>query len=426
MVKFALEMLWVERKKSVGLCISMLTTLCICVLFLQFFTNPYLAKEITYSDIMIFGESILIALMGIFVLLVCISLISYACNYHMKLHSREIGMIKLAGFNQKQIILYQLIQTAMIMLIAMILCTIISLVTIPLFLWIVYQYCDIHQNIFYYSLDIYMLMGYIVLFILLIVVSLQIRYINSYSVSSLIKNKYTTTYQEDTRVFKIPDFVYWLGYLLGLYTMYIGEELTAGFAVAACIGALSAYGLFYYFIPHTFTEMIEDMDLKIEQEIVLGDLALFMQQSKLLIVFIMLSVILIPTFIFSSTDMKLLHIALHMSAVLVSFLLSLSIVNRFDIDNFEKEGHYKNLCKMGMTEKEVKAISIKEGNGFYILLWLFSGVYILSIALTFILRSSINISLIFIVILEFLIPYILTQFIVYIKKRGKTYELYRN
>ena len=39
--------------------------------------------------------------------------------------------------------------------------------------------------------------------------------------------------------------------------MYVGEELDAGFAIASCIGAISAYGLFYYFIPHTLNEMVD-------------------------------------------------------------------------------------------------------------------------------------------------------------------------
>ena len=106
--------------------------------------------------------------------------------------------------------------------------------------------------------------------------------------------------------------------------------------------------------------MVDSLNLKGEDTIVLGDLALFMQQSKLLIVFIMLAVILIPTFIFSSLHMKMLHIALHIGAVLINFVLCLSVVSRFDIDALEKKEHFKNLCKMGLTNKEVKKISYKE------------------------------------------------------------------
>ena len=426
MIKFSLEMLWSERRKVYGLCTSMVMTLSICLLFLQFLMNPNLTQKITSIDIFQFSETFCISLFGLFILAVCVSLICYSCNYYMKLHAREIGMVKMAGFSQGKIVLYQLIQMITIMVVSVIITFCLSLVTTPIFLTIVYRYCHIHQNVFYFNTRLFSMIEILVVCILIILIGMQINYINNNSLSSLIKDKYITTQKEDHRVFIIPDYIYILGYFLGLYAMYVGEELDAGFAIASCIGAISAYGLFYYFIPHTLNEMVDSLNLKGEDTIVLGDLALFMQQSKLLIVFIMLAVILIPTFIFSSTHMKMLHIALHIGAVLINFVLCLSVVSRFDIDALEKKEHFKNLCKMGLTNKEVKKISYKEGNGFYIVLWIFAGIYILSIACTFLIRASIDLGLVGIVLLEFIVPYGMAEFIVYLKKRGQNYELHGN
>ena len=426
MIKFSLEMLWSERRKVYGLCTSMVMTLSICLLFLQFLMNPNLTQKITSIDIFQFSETFCISLFGLFILAVCVSLICYSCNYYMKLHAREIGMVKMAGFSQGKIVLYQLIQMITIMVVSVIITFCLSLVTTPIFLTIVYRYCHIHQNVFYISTRLFSMIGILVVCILIILIGMQINYINNNSLSSLIKDKYITTQKEDHRVFIIPDYIYILGYFLGLYAMYVGEELDAGFAIASCIGAISAYGLFYYFIPHTLNEMVDSLNLKGEDTIVLGDLALFMQQSKLLIVFIMLAVILIPTFIFSSLHMKMLHIALHIGAILINFVLCLSVVSRFDIDALEKKEHFKNLCKMGLTNKEVKKISYKEGNGFYIVLWIFAGIYILSIACTFLIRASIDLGLVGIVLLEFIVPYGMAEFIVYLKKRGQNYELHGN
>ena len=426
MLKFALEMLWTERKKAYGLVISIVTTLSICLLFLHFIINPYLAKKVTYDDILDFSEPYCIMLMGLFILMVCVSLICYSCNYYMKLHAREIGMLKMAGFNQGKVILYQLVQMIMIMVVSVIITCCLSLVTTPIFLTVVYRYCHIHQSVFYFNTRLFSMIGILVICILVVLIGMQVNYINNNSLSSLIKDKYITTQKEDHRVFVIPDYIYILGYFLGLYAMYVGEELDAGFAIASCIGAISAYGLFYYFIPHTLNEIVDSLNLKGEDTIVLGDLALFMQQSKLLIVFIMLAVILIPTFIFSSLHMKMLHIALHIGAVLINFVLCLSVVSRFDIDALEKKEHFKNLCKMGLTNQDVKKISYKEGNGFYVVLWIFAGIYILSIACTFLIRASIDLGLVGIVLLEFVVPYGMAELIVYLKKRGQNYELHGN
>ena len=426
MIKFSLEMLWSERRKVYGLCTSVVMTLSICLLFLQFLINPNLTQKITSIDILQFSETFCIALFGLFILAVCVSLICYSCNYYMKLHAREIGMIKMAGFSQGKIILYQLIQMITIMVVSVMITCCLSLVTTPIFLTIVYRYCHIHQSVFYFSTRLFSMIGILVACILVVLIAMQINYINNNSLSSLIKDKYITTQKEDRRVFIIPDYIYILGYFLGLYAMYVGEELNAGFAIASCIGAISAYGLFYYFIPHTLNEMVDSLNLKGEDTIVLGDLALFMQQSKLLIVFIMLAVILIPTFIFSSLHMKMLHIALHIGAVLINFVLCLSVVSRFDIDALEKKEHFKNLCKMGLTNQDVKKISYKEGNGFYVVLWIFAGIYILSIACTFLIRASIDLGIVGIVLLEFVVPYGMAELIVYLKKRGQNYELHGN
>ena len=426
MIKFSLEMLWSERRKVYGLCTSVVMTLSICLLFLQFLINPNLTQKITSIDILQFSETFCIALFGLFILAVCISLICYSCNYYMKLHAREIGMVKMAGFSQGKIILYQLIQMITIMVVSVMITCCLSLVTTPIFLTIVYRYCHIHQSVFYFSTRLFSMIGILVACILVVLIAMQINYINNNSLSSLIKDKYITTQKEDRRVFIIPDYIYILGYFLGLYAMYVGEELNAGFAIASCIGAISAYGLFYYFSPHTLNEMVDSLNLKGEDTIVLGDLALFMQQSKLLIVFIMLAIILIPTFIFSSIHMKMLHIALHIGAVLINFVLCLSVVSRFDIDALEKKEHFKNLCKMGLTNQDVKKISYKEGNGFYIVLWIFAGIYILSIACTFLIRASIDLGIVGIVLLEFVVPYGMADVIVYLKKRGQNYELHGN
>lgn len=107
MLKFALEMLWTERKKAYGLIASIVTTLSICLLFLHFIINPYLAKKVTYDDILDFSEPYCIMLMGLFILMVCVSLICYSCNYYMKLSQRN-RKLKMAGFNQGKVVLYQL------------------------------------------------------------------------------------------------------------------------------------------------------------------------------------------------------------------------------------------------------------------------------------------------------------------------------
>ncbi|MCB8542625.1 FtsX-like permease family protein, partial [Faecalibacillus sp. TM498] len=107
-------------------------------------------------------EPYCIMLMGLFILMVCVSLICYSCNYYMKLHAREIGMLKMAGFNQGKVILYQLVQMIMLMVVSVIITCCLSLVTTPIFLTVVYRYCHIHQSVFYFNTRLFSMIGILV------------------------------------------------------------------------------------------------------------------------------------------------------------------------------------------------------------------------------------------------------------------------
>ena len=69
---------------------------------------------------------------------------------------------------------------------------------------------------------------------------------------------------------------------------------------------------------------------------------------------------------------------------------------------------------------------LKQKREILFVLWIFSGIYILSIACTFLIRASIDLGLVGIVLLEFVVPYGMAELIVYLKKRGQNYELHGN
>ena len=79
----------------------------------------------------------------------------------------------------------------------------------------------------------------------------------------------------------------------------------------------------------------------------------------------------------------MLHIALHIGAILINFVLCLSVVSRFDIDALEKKEHFKNLCKMGLTNQDVKKYLIKKEMDFMLYYGFLQVFIFLSIACTF-------------------------------------------
>lgn len=417
MIKMAIEMFWVERKKALGLILSITASLCVCLIFMQFFTNPNLISRVTKNDVNLFTEGYGKSLLGFGILVICISLIGYSCRYYNLTNSRQIGMLKLSGLNNFEIAKYQFIQLLILMIIPIVLTFLLSLVLIPLSLFIIYNYIDIQANYFFYNIDLYLLVMLVIPCIMILIIFLQVEYSIKSDVVSLISTDHNITVRKTSNFVSLPDFAYLMMYALGIYTMFVDKSVDVGFTISSCIGAIGAYGMIYHWLPNTIDEMIEDMNLKGESYVVFGDLALFMQQSKSLILFIMISVILLPSFILASAGMPTLKISLHIAIILINILLSSSLINRFSIDQLQKNNHYSNLIKMGLTKDEVKKIATRQSNYFYIVLWIFTGIYLVSIFVSFYLKAGSAWNDVGIILLEFIIPYLVSQIIVYVNKR---------
>ncbi|WRK52416.1 hypothetical protein SD457_18825 [Coprobacillaceae bacterium CR2/5/TPMF4] len=55
------------------------------------------------------------------VIIVSFSLIVYACNYYNKIHSKTIGLLKIKGYSNLQLVIYMMIQLMVIVMTAYIL-----------------------------------------------------------------------------------------------------------------------------------------------------------------------------------------------------------------------------------------------------------------------------------------------------------------
>lgn len=433
MIKMAIHMLFVEKKKLMSFIYSLSATFVVCLLFIQFFTNPYLKKVIKIGhkvvfdavyalpeDVVKLNDNFIVILLSFVLLVICISLISYSCYYHCLMTSREIGLLKLSGYNLIQIIGYKMIQMVVVMSISLLISNLVYLFLNPLFLYLIKSYLKIEMPLILLNKELYEFLFMIVGILFIFIVFLETRYALSTNICELLTNHTMNHYKEDKRILKIPDTVYIIAYMLGILTMYSSHELDAGFSIAACIGAIGAYGMFYYFIPHTILDMFDDLKLSGEKYVALGDVSVFMQQSKSLIVYIMLSVILFPTFILVTTQRPFIFMILQIAFILINILLSTSLMNRFFIDLYEKKNHYSNLFKIGLNRKEVIQVSTQQGNYFYGLFWIFTLIYMFCIISVFYLKTQISLSIILCLVLEYMIPYLISQIVVYMSKRRNT------
>ena len=90
------------------------------------------------------------------------------------------------------------------------------------------------------------------------------------------------------------------------------------------------------------------------------------------------------------------------------------------IDLYEKKSHYSNLFKIGLKRKEVIQVSTQQGNYFYGLFWIFTLIYMFCIISVFYLKTQVSVSIILCLVLEYTIPYLISQIVVYMSKRRNT------
>ena len=433
MLSISIEMLFKEKKKIMSLMLSLIATFVVCIVFIQFFSNPYLIKmtsishKIAYGsnyilplDVVNFSDNFAVMTLSIALLIICIFLISYSCYYYCLTSSVELGFLKMAGYNTFHILCYKAIQMLVITIVSLLISVILSFIFVPLVLLIINIYTKSNIPLFNFSIKSYLFLLGIVLFIFVLLIAFETKYVISTNISGLLKTNNMNGYKVDNRSLKIPDVVFLIAYCVGLFAMYVGKELDLGFVIASCVGALGAYGMFYYWVPNTILELFDDVEIEAKKYVVLGNVSMFMQQSRTLIILIMISVIIFPSLILFADSRPFLSIALHIAFVLTNILLATSLINRFQIDNHEKKGSYNNLMKIGLSKSEVTNISTQQVNVFYIIFWIFTLIYILCIFIAFFIRGKLNIVLGLKVLLEYTVPYLLSQLIIYQYKRRDT------
>ena len=159
MVRFSLQMFLKERKKSLNLLIVITTVLEIWLVLLDFFADPvinYRLKRafINMSDFYQLFDGMFKGTIILIVIIVSFSLIVYACNYYNKIHSKTIGLLKIKGYSNLQLVIYMMIQLMVIVMTAYILALLSFLIVIPFFKLFVYRYLKINNDIFGYNISI--------------------------------------------------------------------------------------------------------------------------------------------------------------------------------------------------------------------------------------------------------------------------------
>lgn len=398
-----------ERKKAYNLGIVIALTLSISIIFLQFFENPYINPAKDPEHLSIILDFLFKGTVLLITVIVCISLVVYACAYYNRLHSRGIGLLKLAGCNTLQIVMYQLVQMMVVITIATVVAIISSLLWIPILQKIAYYYLGIHQPIFFYTMETYLQAFFLVLLLVILVVFMQTKYTIQTNIPSLLKNNTLTAYCKRKDRVTFLSYSYLVFYLIGVTSAYMGT-LSQGLILPSCLCALGVHGMIQRVIPERITKKMKTKELKASKYLVYSNYSLLLQQMKSLLFLIMFILIILSTMTLVSFDNKQYQVLFHLTYVLSNCLLSFTLANRFKINRQNKKQYLKNLYRLGLDEEQIIAIAKQEIKLVYYTVFVLGGLYLGNMVAVFTFEQLVSIPMASIIILEFIVPFIITMY----------------
>lgn len=312
------------------------------------------------------------------------------------------------------------IQNLMIVLMAAILGYLMMVVLIPVVQMIIYSYVGMNYNIFYISWSAIYQSFLLLLLTTVIMVFLDIYYINRMSIPEMLKMHNIVSYKTDKRLIKIPKILFVVLYLIGLIILFNSDDLSFGTILICIIGVIGVYGILYYIIPDYLQARIDNKKLKPLDYVVSGNVSLFLQQAKMIIMLILITVIVFPIVILITSVYPLYHIQVHIIFVLVNVLTWMTLYSRFKLDFQEKGTLYQNLYKIGLTTKELKIVSYKEIISIFKTILILSGVY-LAVIIFKLIQANANYYSLVVVLAEYFIPLLICLIWLLNKRRKEIY-----
>lgn len=418
MQSLPLKMLWKERKKAVGLMITIATTLCVSIILLQFYHNPiinYLInifqdtintlgyEAIGMKEVMMFYDGMYKGSMIVMLLMIFISLIVYACNYYNKTNSRIIGLLMISGYSNLKVLGYQVVQMAVITLIGYVIGIIASIILIPISQAIAYSYIGVHENIFFYALDAFMMSIPLVLMIFIFIALMQVSYAIRAVIPNLLKRDSIISFKKRKQANPIKHIFYLSIFILGIIAIWT-SELNQGMVFPAFFYMYGANGIATVVIPNLLEKQIRLKKTGALRGLIYSNFILDIQQMKSIILMFIMSIVILSIMVCTNIKDYQYTILFQLGYILTNIVLSFTIVNRFKINQTNKPHYYNNLRHLGLYDEQIIQVAKQEIRLFFLTISLLVLLYIIGLSITFIYFDKMTLPVAILLILEFMIP----------------------
>lgn len=390
-------------------------------MFIFLFFNLSYNKMLGFTFIN--NKNDMISYITIFVVTVCLIVIFFANNFYVKKKAKYLAVQLVCGATYFQLAQYLLLQTEILLILAIPLGIVIALSLLPLLNTIMSYYLHSSINI---TLQTGAISATVVILLMVIIwcTILNLGYAYRNSITQLLNDD-----KIQVNTFSIPS----------LYHIHISKRLINSLSIILYIGGaiyliydiysvlfaaiLGIIG-FYLMLDHVIIPYlnqythIKHTDRPLEL-IYFGFIRNDMIILKMNIVLLILSDILLVSLMVQGKDNPLEIILAIISFVVINILLSLSIMFKLSTEVASRKKYYASLERIGYMKDSQKKIIQYEMIGFYGFLLISTLWYIIAIFISIIIHHILSFSFCMILLVLYIVPLILcamTNYLYYKKQ----------
>lgn len=410
MVSLSLKMLWKERQRATGLTITIVTTLCVTIVLLQFFNNPhinYLLSDSfrlnTYDDLIVLFDAMYKGAMILILLTIFVALLMNACDYYNKSNSKICGLLRVSGYSVSEILRYQMIQIVIIVVISYLLGIVVSFLLIPVSQFFAYAYMGINANIFKYSLTAYKTSFYIMLLIMIFIMLMEVSYFICANIPKLLKCKTDKAFKIRNNARYLTTFIYTSFFIIGVVSLYI-SEFNQGLIVPISMYVIGTQGLCKTIIPNWLRNKLKTNKLGAIKTLVYSNYIVYLAQFESVIKLVFLSIGILTIMTCTNLNSAQYFVLFQLGYVLTNIILSFTFFNRFKINQLDKKDYYQNLKRLGLDQEQLLMISKREIVLVYNTVIILVLIYLLNLGVVLSYQIKMGYFLAILIVLEFIIP----------------------
>ena len=394
MIGFTFKYFFKEMKKNISMIGVITGSLLLLSLILSMFYNTTLNPNLNMDDLTAFFMDLFRSTVLLVFMLICIYLIVYSANYYNKVHSRILGLLKIFGHTNQEIVVFFVIQLVIILVVSLILFTLLRIVVTPLLFKFISFYLHEHVDTALFGKGYTDTLAFFFLTIL-VIIFVEFRYIIQTPTTHLVKGDEVISYKIKTKsLFK--EVLYLFLFIYGLYVMTT-STLKIYLIVPLSLCVFGVNGIVKYTIPRIIQTIIQRKNISGEMMVVLKNYIFIINQMSMLILLSILINLMMPVMIYVFTNLILNYI----------------IYQRLNIRRLENKNSYKKLFTLGYDLKSIKKYSKKEIFLFYLTLFMCISIYLLTLSISLILKEVLPLKALFIC-LAYIIPmtvmYLITDY----------------